>query len=310
MSPRRRAFPLIPRPRATGVAYGTLPSRRRGLGAEIAGTRRYVPGDRLAWIDWYASARESMIRDDDIFIVRQYYAEMAPRVIVVVDRRPSLGLYPPDLPWLSKPAAIREATAAILAAARVARAYTGYLDFARRGTSSEVAPHWIPPRHESAREIALRLRDDFEAPPASLELAMDYLLGLPGDVPAGAFVFVLSDYLEPIPDTIWSRVRAQRWDLVPVIIQDPVWEQRFPEVGGLVLPVTDPDSGTTSALRLSVREARERREANTVRLERLVQRFRSLGFDPVVLGTADQVEIDVAFLAWAHRRRVMRRRAR
>ncbi|HEV2591241.1 MAG TPA: DUF58 domain-containing protein [Gaiellaceae bacterium] len=307
--PRRRAFPLVPRPRAAGVAYGALSSRRRGQGAEVAGTRRYVPGDRLASIDWYASARESMVRDDDIFIVRQYYAEMAPRVVVVVDRRPSVGLYPPDLPWLSKPAVIRETITAILAAARAARAYVGYLDFGSGHASpGEAKPHWIAPRRESVREIGLRVGDEFDASPASFELAVDYLLGLPGDVPAGTFVFVLSDFLEPLPDAIWSRVRAQRWDLVPVVIQDPVWEQSFPEVGGLVLPVVDPASRKPATLRLTVREARERREANAGRLEGLVERFRGIGFDPVVLGTADPIEIDTAFHTWAHRRRVTRRR--
>jgi uncharacterized protein (DUF58 family) len=306
----RRAFPLLPRPRATGIAYGTLPSRRRGQGAEIAGSRRYVPGDRLAWIDWYASARESMIRDDDIFIVRQYYAEMAPRVILVVDRRPSLGLYPPDLPWLSKPDVIHEATTAIIAAAHAARAYLGYLDFALRGADGEATPHWIPPRRQSARAILTRIRDDFRAPPPCLELAIDYLLGLPSDVPPGTFVFVLSDYLQPIPDTTWSRARAQRWDLVPVIIQDPVWEQSFPDIGGLVLPLSDPATGKRAALRLTKREARARRDANTQRLAGLVDRFRRLSFDPVVLDTTDPRSIDAAFLEWAARRRLAPRRAR
>ena len=90
---RRRAFPLVSRHRMTGVTYGSQRSLRRGQGAEIAGSRRYVPGDRLAWIDWHASARESLARDEDVFIVRQYFEEVAPRVIVVVDRRPSMALY-------------------------------------------------------------------------------------------------------------------------------------------------------------------------------------------------------------------------
>ncbi len=310
LSAPRRAFPLVPRPRATGIAYGTLSARRRrGQGAEVAGARRYVPGDRLASIDWYASARESMVKDDDIFIVRQYYTETAPRLILVVDRRPSLALYPPELPWLSKPAAIREATTAIVTAARAAGAYTGYLDFARRDSNGEPLPRWIAPRRQSVRAIA-QIREEFTAPESSLELAMDYLLGLPSDVPAGTFVFAVSDYLQPIPDAIWARTHARRWDLVPVIVQDPVWEQSFPEVGGIVLPVSDPATGKRSSLRLSAREARSRRDANRARLEGLVARFRRLGFDPVVLGTSDPVKIDTEFITWARRRRLRRRRAR
>jgi uncharacterized protein (DUF58 family) len=275
----------------------------------VAGARRYVPGDRLASIDWYASARESMVKDDDIFIVRQYYTETAPRLILVVDRRPSLGLYPPDLPWLSKPAAIREATTAIITAARAAGAYTGYLDFGHVDDRGEASPRWIPPRRQSVKAIS-QIREDFTAPEESLELAMDYLLGLPSDVPAGTFVFAVSDYLQPIPDAIWSRARARQWDLVPVIVQDPVWEQSFPEIGGLVLPVSDPATGRRSSLRLSRREANARREANRKRLEGLVARFRHLGFDPVVLGTSNPIEIDTEFITWARRRRLTRKRAR
>lgn len=306
---RRRAFPLIPRPRATGVAYGQLPSRRRGQGAEVAGSRRYVPGDRLASIDWYASARESLVRDDDIFIVHQYYAEVAPRVVIVVDRSPSLSLYPSDLPWLSKPTAIHEAIVAVITASHAARAYTGYLDFAEEA-GGPARPHWIAPRRQSVAAIVTRLRDEFRAPPKSLELALDYLLGLPADAPAGTFVFAISDYLQPIPDTIWARARARRLDLVPVIVQDPVWEQSFPAVGGVALPVSDPGTGRRTALRLSRREARARREANEHRLEAMTSRFLGLGFDPVILGTADPMEIDAAFMAWARRRRLTRRRAR
>jgi uncharacterized protein (DUF58 family) len=310
LSAPRRAFPLVPRPRATGIAYGTLPTRRRrGQGAEVAGTRRYVSGDRLASIDWYASARESMVKADDIFIVRQYYTETAPRLILVVDRRPSLALYPSELPWLSKPAAIREATTAIITAARAAGAYTGYLDFGRRDASGEALPRWIPPRRQSVRAIT-QIREEFTAPEESLELAIDYLLGLPSDVPAGTFVFAVSDYLQPTPDAIWSRVRAQHWDLVPVIVQDPVWEQSFPEVGGIVLPISDPATGKRSSLQLSARESRARRDANRERLEGLTARFRRLGFDPVVLSTSDPVHIDTEFITWARRRRLMRRRAR
>lgn len=299
----RRTFPLVPRPRAAGLAYGTLPSRRRGQGTEVAGSRRYIPGDRLSWIDWNASARESIVRDEDVFIVRQFFAELAPRVLIVVDRAPSLGLYPPDLPWLSKPAAIREAATAILAAASAARAYTGYLEFSD-------SAYWIPPQRQRIGNIVSRLNDDFDSAASGLEHALEYLLRHPSDAPEGTFVFVLSDYLRLVSDTIWSHARALRWDLVPVIIQDPVWEQSFPDVGGLVLPVFDPIAKRRAVLRLSAREARERRRTNAVRLERLVDGFRRFGFDPVVLGTSDPLEIDAAFLAWARRRRLTRRRAR
>jgi uncharacterized protein (DUF58 family) len=294
-----------------GVAYGTQRSLRRGQGAEIAGSRPYRPGDRLAWIDWYASARLSLVQDDDVFVVRQYYAELAPRVLIVVDRRPSMALYSPDLPWLSKPDVLREATTAIVAAAHAARAYVGYLDFSGSGPEhAQAEAHWIAPHHESARLISRRLGHDFNAPPNSLELAIDYLLGLQRDVPAGSFVFVISDFLRTPPEYVWSRARARSWDLVPVIVQDRVWEQSFPPVQGLLVPVTDPESGKTGSVRLTAREAHERRSSNEARLRDLVHAFHRLQFDPVLLDTSDPAAIDLAFLNWAARRRLTRGRAR
>lgn len=308
-SPPRRAFPLVPRYRTAGVAYGTQRSLRRGLGAEIAGSRPYRPGDRLAWIDWYASARLSLAKDEDVFVVRQYYAEIAPRVIVVVDRRPSMGLYPPGLPWLSKADVLREAVTAIVAAAHAARAYVGYLDFAGSPEHDGSEPFWVAPHRQSVRRIMRRLSDEYAAPANSMELAVDYLLGLPRDVPAGSFVFVVSDFLRAPPDHVWSRVRTRRWDLVPVIVQDPVWEQSFPLVHDLLVPITDPETGKTKSVRLREGEAYERQEANRERLRELVHGFRRLQFDPVLLDTEDPTAIDAAFIRWAIRRRVTRGRA-
>jgi uncharacterized protein (DUF58 family) len=299
----RRVFPLVPRRRLMGVAYGSQASRRRGQGAEVAGTRPYVPGDRLAWIDWYASARASLARDDDVFVVRQHFAEIAPRVVLVVDKRPSMGLYPDDLPWLSKPTVVREAAVAIVAAVRGARAYLGYLDF--EGAS----PNWIAPHRQNARRIVDRATSDFTAPPESVALSLEYLLGLPSDAPSGTFVFVVSDFLEPIPDALWSRVHARGWDVVPVVVQDPVWEQSFPAVGRVLLPVVDPATGKRGALRLSGREAEARREANETRLRSTLTRFRQLGYDPVLLDAESPVAIDSAFVRWAGRRSTTRRRA-
>ena len=139
----------------------------------MAGTRPYVPGDRLAWIDWYASARASLARDDDVFVVRQHFAEIAPRVVLVVDKRPSMALYPDDLPWLSKPVVVREATVAVVAAVRAARAYLGYLDFAGGTGGHAAAAHWnAPPRQNEERNVD-RATGAFTAPPESGALAIN-----------------------------------------------------------------------------------------------------------------------------------------
>jgi len=307
---RRRSFPLVSRHRMTGVAYGSQRSLRRGQGAEIAGSRGYVPGDRLAWIDWYASARLSLSRDDDLFVVRQYYEEVAPRVIIVVDRRPSMGLYPPEFPWLCKPLVLREAITAIVAAAHAARAYVGYLDFVGESNGSGSSAYWISPHRQSARKIVERISEGFSAPSDSFELAIDYLLSLRSDVPAGSFVFILSDFLCPLPDHVWSRARERGWDVAPVIIQDRVWEQNFPGIEGLLVPFTDSRSGKSTSVRLTAREARERQSINVARLRNTIDGFRRLKFDSILLDTSNTHEIDSAFIRWATKRRLSRAVAR
>ncbi len=86
------------------------------------------------------------------------------------------------------------------------------------------------------------------------------------------------------------------------MIQDPVWEQSFPDVGSVVVPVRDPAGGRVRPVRLSAGEARERRVANEARLQRLLDEFAALGFDPVLLGSSDPFAIDQAFLDWAELR--------
>jgi len=281
---------------------------RRGQGTDIAGSRAYIPGDRLAWIDWNTSARVSAVTGDDAFVVREFYADEAPRVVIVADHHPAMSLYPRELPWLSKADALRAAAVGIIAAAHAARAYVGYLDFsgarARAG-----AGYWLPPRRLSVRQVGHRLGAAFDAPADLLERALGELMARRHDVQAGCFVFVVSDFLRPPPVETWLRARALRWDLVPVIIQDPVWEQSFPMVGGALLPLRDPETGRLSSVRLTKGEAHERAAEHRSRLSSLMRLFRHLEFDPVLLGTSDEREIDSSFLIWANRRRFLRRRA-
>ena len=305
---RRRTFPLVPRHRLTGGIFGGYHSLRRGNGTDIAGSRNYVPGDHLALIDWKTSARISAVRDDDAFLVREHYADEAPRVVIIADHHPSIALYPAGLPWLAKADALRHAIVAVVAAANAARAYIGYLDFS--GASERAGDgYWIPPRRLSVRQIQHRLNTAFDAPENVLERGIEELVVRRHSAPAGCFVFVASDFLRPPPLQMWLRARARKWDVVPVIIQDPVWEQSFPAVANMLLPIADPVTGRTTGIRVTARDARRLRVEHAARLESLIRRFHSLDFDPVVLGTSDEHEVDLAFLNWANRRRFQRTRA-
>lgn len=298
----RRAFPLVPRRRLIGTPFGVSRGARRGRGSDVAGTREYLPGDPVSTIDWYASARLSSARGSDEFVVRELYVEESPRVMITVDRRPSMGVYGNGLPWLDKPAAVSAAADTISRAAGAARAELGHAD-ASGGHARVLAPGSVAPRHVLDRVR----RSTYDEPPGSLAATLAELASRRGDLPQGTFVFVLSDFLGDVPAARWTRLRGAGFDVVPVIVQDPTWEQSFPPVAGVLVPFATP-GGEPALVRLTAREVREGRAANEARLDRTVTGFRRLGFDPLVLGTSAPAAVDAAFLRWAERRRALLRR--
>jgi uncharacterized protein (DUF58 family) len=295
----RNAFPLVPRSRLSGLPFGFARSARRGRGSDLAGFREYVPGDPVSTIDWRASARLSTARGDDEFVVRERYADEAPRVVVVVDRRPSMRLYPDWSPWLSKPEATRAATRAIVESAVAARAAVGYL-----GTATSDGSFWIPPRGRNPLDPIEdhAATTPFDALPGSLErgiasLARSTSLG------AGSFVFVLSDFLDPPPHSVWVAANARRWEIVPVVIQDRTWEQSFPSVGPVIMPIADPDRGTLIEVRLTRSEVRAERDRREKARADLLAGFASVGLDAVLLDEDGHDGVLEAFFEWADRRR-------
>jgi uncharacterized protein (DUF58 family) len=291
----RRTFPLVPRRRTAGLPFGDLPSRRRGHGSDIIGTRPYQGGDPITAIDWFASARASSATGGDEFVVRDHAADEAARVVVVIDRRPAMQLYPAPFPWLAKHDALREAVASIAASATAARADLAALDFA------EGEPHWLPPgRRERQWQVAERANGGtpFDAPEDTLERAFAFLAEHRGALPAATFVFVISDFLAPPAPETWQDAIAYGWDLVPVVIQDPVWEQSFPDVGGVAVPVDD-----IGLVRLSRRQAARRREDNERRRRELQSELESFGLELVEVTSSDPAAVDSAFIAWAEERR-------
>ena len=296
----RRTFPLVPRRRSTGHPFGDLPSRRRGHGSDIIGTRPYESGDPITSIDWFASARMSSATGGDEFIVRDHAADEAARVVVVVDRRPAMGLYPSPLPWLEKRAALREAVTAIAASAAAARADIAELDFA------EGDAHWLPPGRWDRQWQVVERADGgtaFAAPEDTLARALAFLGEHRAGLQAGTFVFVLSDFLAPPSPEAWQDAVAHGWDVVPVVIQDPVWERGFPAVGGVGIPVADPRTGRAALVRLSRRRAQQRSAQNRERYHALLTELESFGLEVVEISSSDPAAVDGAFIAWAEERR-------
>ena len=93
--------------------------------------------------------------------------------------------------------------------------------------------------------------------PSSLDGCLLALIRHASSFPAGTFVFVVSDFIDAVSPSIWLKLRALRWDVTPVVIQDPTWEQSFPDVGGVLLPVRDAASGDVGEVMVSGREARD-----------------------------------------------------
>jgi hypothetical protein len=293
------AFPLVPRYRLLGLAFGAMHSARRGLGSDVAGTRPYRPTDDMNAIDWAASARLSAAHDQDEFIVRERFADEAPRVVALCDRRPAMTLFPPGLPWLAKPRAMRVALRMIASSAFRARGLFGYLDV---GDSEE--PYWIAPQSEPHW---YRLEQDFEerpweAPADNLARGFGFFRLARLSLPPGTFVFVLSDFLVSPPAEEWFGIIEHRWDVVPVIIQDPTWEQTFPDVSGVAVPVLDAETGKIGTVRLTRKRARELRRAREDRLEGILRDFTALGVEPVVISSTDDETVLRSFLSWVDRR--------
>lgn len=299
MSSTEVTFPLAPRRRFAGLPFGGMTSVRRGAGSDVAGSRPYRPGDDAHAIDWAASARLSSAHGSDEFIVREYLAEEAPRVVVLSDRRPAMSLFPKPLPWLDKPEAMRHAAGLVAEATLAARGFFGYIDL---GGDDD---RWVPPRthHELPEQV---FGGSFDAPEDNLERAFTFLAETQPALPAGTFLFVLSDFLMPFSEERWIAAIERRWDIVPVVIQDPVWERSFPEVGGVALPFHDHTTGHFVSVRLTDREAAWMREENERRASELLARFRTLDLGPVLVTTSDRGDIFQAFLEWADERIVSR----
>jgi uncharacterized protein (DUF58 family) len=295
-------FPLTPRRRLIGLSFGGMRSARRGTGSDVAGSRPYRPGDDIDNIDWAASARLSAARATDEFIVRERFAEEAPRVVIVADRRPEMQLFPSWLPWLSKPDATRIAALMIADSTIAARGYSGYVDFA---DGDEV--YWRPPRsqHDDWRSEPTR---PYGAPQDTVSRSFVHLFELRPSLLPGTFVFVVSDFVVEPDEELWLRAVERRWDVVPVVLQDPTWERTFPDVSGTMLPVVEPQTGKTTFLRLSKHEATDRRRANEERWERLQRTFSMLDLDPVPISTSNPAELLEAFTLWAEQRMYWRGR--
>ena len=245
------------------------------------------PATCTAHIHWAASARLSEARGTDEFVVREFFAEQAPRVALVADRRPAMAIHPSPHALARQAACSRSRRAADRRkrdrGARRARSQ-------RRGRPA--APTWLRGRRPVARARSTGARRGaYDGDAGSLRAALDAARARCD----GAAVRKLRVRRLGLPRTRCRHgcglaCAALRWDVTPVVVQDPVWESSFPAVGGAAVPLADPATGRVEDVWFSRRGARERAAANEARLARLLALFRRLGFDPVLVDTADAAD--------------------
>jgi len=274
-------FELEPRIRVVGAILGQAQSRRRGRSTDVVGARPYRPGDDMRSIDWAASARASAASGLEQLIVREFHSEEAPTMVVAVDGSASMQRFAPPLPWLHKPAA---AAGCLQMLALTAAAGRSQLALLERNS-------WLPPRHRLPHEIGLTKADG----ELSLEQSFECLLGQAHVLPPGTFVFHVSDFPEPPRATLLDAFTELEWQLVPVVVRDPCWEQSYPvETAGVTLPL----AGADIPRRLSRAQAVALREAHEGGLRELLDTFTRSGFPPVLVGSAVPTRIVTAFASW------------
>ena len=84
-----------------------------------------------------------------------------------------------------------------------------------------------------------------------------------------------------------------------MVVQDPVWEGGFPDVGGLLVPIADPRSGAVRPRRVGRREAGRLAAAHEQRRSDLLLSFARAGLEPVLIETSAAADVAHAFARWA-----------
>ena len=231
--------------------------------------------------------------------MRERFAEETPRIVIVCDRRPEMSLFPRETPWLHKPEALAYTVEVIVASALNQRGLVGYLDHGGHdGENEPGTPFWRSPRGQSsvwATDVVEATRgylgSAFDAPSDSVERSLHFLAVVGGAVPTGSFVFVLSDFLEPPTYGAWTGVADRGWDIVPIVIQDPLWEQSFPPLAGAVVPLTDTARSRLLHVNLTRREARGRAVKHERRLAALLADLVRFGLDPVLVSSSERDDV-------------------
>ena len=224
-----RPFPLVPQRRFVGVRFGRGRSARRGQGDEVAGTRPYRPGDRHV-VDRLAGVGAAVGGQRRRRVRRRASSSptgAAGRARLSTGGR-GWGCYGPDLPWLTRPRAVDAVTALIAASAigeRGELAYVG-LHVGRTHVAEALT------ERTSGRARADGSPDAYDGPVDSLASSLRARCVRHRTAASRPARSSSSSRTSSAPFPLPSGRGCARcaWDVTPVVVQDPTWEQTFPDV--------------------------------------------------------------------------------
>ena len=166
-------------------------------------------------------------------------------------------------------------------------------------------PFWRPPRSEARGAAGSTLDRPSARRRTRSRAASSTSPEHRRDLPAGTFVFVLSDFLAPPTRDDWLQALERRWEIVPVVIQDPSGSRASRTSAGSSSR-SRAGAGSCGSPRA---EVERRREANEERRQALLHDLRALDLDPVLVSSHEPRDVLSSFLTWADQRLFTRGRA-
>jgi uncharacterized protein (DUF58 family) len=286
---RQSKLQLSLRRKPSNIFPGQWESVYVGEGIEFAAIKAFEPGDDLRELDLHTLAQSG---EEDLI---QRIDERQTAVYVWVDTSGSMQHFEAML-FAQKRTIRAIATGLLLFSASNAYSPVGLCAFADKVTE------FFPARsgESYAEEIwrwTLEHQHESPAPAADFDAALAYLIHR---VPSQSLVFLVSDYQDPIFEGDFSallRPVATRFDLVPVIIRDPL-ECEATLRGPVRIAVRDSEGDGSGEIYMTPERLVEIQAISAGHLGHLARSFRRVGIEPVVLDSSSLEACHEAFAAF------------
>lgn len=250
---------------------GEYQSVFRGTGVEFDSVREYVFGDDVRSIDWNVTARTGTPH------VKRFVESRERSVILALDRSRSLDF---GSDGRTKGELAAEVSAVLALAAHRNRDRVGMTLF-----TDQVEKFLPPDRCEGWPHQLLHHLLFHQVKGTRTDLALA-LQDLEGRIRHRSVIFLISDFLDPLPTEILARIR-RRHDLIAVCIRDPR-EARLEGTG--LVDCVDPEGGGRFLLDAgSKEECRQFERLARIRDEERRQTFRRLAVEQLELRTDAEI---------------------